>query len=451
MGSRIQYQPGAHSFYGFMHITIESGNPVVLGATLNPGFSDDFFAPFYQLPLVFESSQPFEMTIESLDISVLSKREVQYYIRQNEIPGYTEINTGIYYSPTRDGPVYAENLLKTINNCINRDIPSWIFLAGPKGSGTTTFSKYVANRVLSTKGEVGYIDIDPGRPELSLPGTISYTHLSAEKGQFLLKPCEHQCVNADNVIYFGSTNIVDSISTYMECVKMITSYASRDIYVIIRSFGWVEDIGLDLQHRAIEILNPANVFAITRNDQRAAILRDRMLYGQIAARSGLVTLKQEEKRDLVIESYLWTDRPISAQTPQIINLSNIFLSFGCLNVPPTESLRVLNGSFVTLCRSKKSYNRSDKLVSIIPKLGACDASACGVVVGVNIKAKEILIVSPANLAECDFNVIAVGNIHTPRGAIEWSDGYASYMGVGLYEQAGASTSPLSLKNTPVFY
>ena len=111
-------------------------------------------------------------------------------------------------------------------------------VCGPKGTGKSTFCRFLVNHLLSstqrqkegTNTVKFLIDLDPGQPEFSAPGQISLTQiLSFNPGVPFTHP------NADNVEagriirshFLGALSPRDDPKHYMRCAKDLFQYCRR--------------------------------------------------------------------------------------------------------------------------------------------------------------------------------------------------------------------------------
>ena len=157
-----------------------------------------------------------------------------------------------------------------------------LLVCGPKSSGKSTFSRVLANAILTryrgrndsggkldlrTQG-VAVLDLDPGQPEYSLPGQISLHHiLSCNFGPPFTHPIIDASRESQNIRThcFGYLSPKDSSVFYMKCVlDLFRHYA-----ILLREFpacplvvncsGWIQGEGVQLLNQLIEDLQISNV------------------------------------------------------------------------------------------------------------------------------------------------------------------------------------------------
>ncbi|EEP81967.1 conserved hypothetical protein [Uncinocarpus reesii 1704] len=140
-----------------------------------------------------------------------------------------------------------------------------VMTCGPKGSGKSTFNKYLLNHLLSpipshggsssSNDGVAYLDLDPGQPEFSPPGQVYLAHLQTP----VLGPSfSHPALisaNEGSIIkshYIGATSPKDDPDHYILCVMdllnryriLLQSYPRCPL--IINYSGWIFGQGLEI-------------------------------------------------------------------------------------------------------------------------------------------------------------------------------------------------------------
>ena len=438
-----------HSFYGMMHIYVETGNPTVNGATLNPGYSADIFAPIYGLPLTFQSKDHFSIRMTSLTEDILSKKEYQFYFPKTIPDGFSELAHGIYYSQTAPGIEYQQPLISFINKTISKK-PSKNFVIGSKSVGKSTFSRYFANMVISQHGKVGFLDLDPGQPELSLPGSVSFSVLD----NFILSPPERHTNLAQLSYFYGSTSISDNIEYFFRCVKALIDSLPSDIFIICNSFGWVVDLGQNLHQQLLDILLPENVIVLAKPNEKPPEIRSYSFHSEVTPQPGLYQITPKEQREIRFITHFVSYRgPISSQQPYMFTLNNLHIGFVCVEVAKTETLTALNGSIVALCSDMRKFQPNKYLVNLLRNPEPIKCVGYGLVRAID-KANGLIYIIATESSEdiaTQVNTILMGPIQVPiQIFLDTPRADPNYLGIGLLQKAGASTDPLSLKQTPVF-
>ncbi|QSS51265.1 RNA processing protein Grc3 [Histoplasma capsulatum var. duboisii H88] len=140
-----------------------------------------------------------------------------------------------------------------------------VLTCGPKGSGKSTFNKYLLNHLLSpppsednlqhNQHGVAFLDLDPGQPELSPMGQIYLAHL---RTPLLGPPFSHPTLNSQSdghIVrshYIGASSPKDDpdhyIATAMDLMnryqELLQSYPQCPL--IINYPGWVFGLGLEI-------------------------------------------------------------------------------------------------------------------------------------------------------------------------------------------------------------
>ena len=125
--------------------------------------------------------------------------------------------------------------------------PPTILLAGPKGAGKSTLSRILVNRLLTTSDldAVAYLDVDPGQPEFSPPGTIS---LSLVHNPVLGPPFTHS-PSPTRCHHIGYNSPREDPGHYMRAIIDLLSVHRQShpaVPLLINTAGWIKGLGLEL-------------------------------------------------------------------------------------------------------------------------------------------------------------------------------------------------------------
>eukprot|EP00771_Trimastix_marina_P002810 gnl/Trimastix_PCT/3973.p1 GENE.gnl/Trimastix_PCT/3973~~gnl/Trimastix_PCT/3973.p1 ORF type:complete len:935 (-),score=203.49 gnl/Trimastix_PCT/3973:16-2820(-) len=132
----------------------------------------------------------------------------------------------------------TERESETCNACL---------VLGEKGAGKSTLVRYIANALLNYLPRVALIDVDPGQPELSVPGTISLHLLDTQK--LLLNPSWMQLMPPHRAYYTGSASPGDDPRRYARAVRcLIRTYVeleteSPGLPLIVNTHSWMQGMG----------------------------------------------------------------------------------------------------------------------------------------------------------------------------------------------------------------
>jgi polynucleotide 5'-hydroxyl-kinase GRC3/NOL9 len=157
-----------------------------------------------------------------------------------------------------------------------RQNPRVILVCGPKSSGKSTFTRLLANRLVTSRGSnedrvwpgVAILDIDPGQPEFSPPGVISHVQLEEPN---LAPPFGHPTLGTRSMIRshaLASITPASDTEHYQECVMdLYSSYQSshKDRPLLVNTPGWIQGTGLGLLMDLISKIRPTEVIYMSED------------------------------------------------------------------------------------------------------------------------------------------------------------------------------------------
>ena len=125
--------------------------------------------------------------------------------------------------------------------------PARIMVTGPKGSGKSTFCRYLANRIITRKphSSVLFLDADPGQPELSLPGTVTLTRIS-EPIFSLPHVSAALAFSREEIasVFFGHASPANDPAGFVQAVqRCLECLEEGSVPMIINCHGWMTGIG----------------------------------------------------------------------------------------------------------------------------------------------------------------------------------------------------------------
>lgn len=137
-----------------------------------------------------------------------------------------------------------------------------ILIAGSKGTGKSTFSKLLINRIVSTSPSVAYLDIDPGQPTFSPPGCVSL-HL-------IVKPILGPSFTTSSIPpirshHIGYISPKSDPGHYMSCIiDLLSHYRSQfpTTPLIINTAGWTKGLGLELLQDILDASSATDVITL---------------------------------------------------------------------------------------------------------------------------------------------------------------------------------------------
>ncbi|KAL1899192.1 Polynucleotide 5'-hydroxyl-kinase grc3 [Sporothrix stenoceras] len=161
-----------------------------------------------------------------------------------------------------------------------------LFVCGPKSSGKSTFSRLLANRLITkevvsagkqtkkwTTPSVAVLDIDPGQPEFGTPGSLSLVHVHEPNFQ---PPFCHPYVASDNsqgnkllrAHELASVSPATDPEHYIECVLDLYSLYHRDLRnrcpLVVNTPGWIQGTGLEILTELLKRMRPSHVIYMSR-------------------------------------------------------------------------------------------------------------------------------------------------------------------------------------------
>ncbi|KAG1671780.1 hypothetical protein FOA52_000157 [Chlamydomonas sp. UWO 241] len=158
-----------------------------------------------------------------------------------------------------------------------------VVVLGAKGSGKSSLARLLVNSLLNHVPEVVFLDTDLGQPELTPPGLVSITRLTAP---LLGPPCTHTATPAA-AHYVGDTSAQGDPELYVSAVQSLCAwYRDTDFSpppastststaggvargsartarppLIINTHGWVKGLGLDVLADVCCASNPTHAAA----------------------------------------------------------------------------------------------------------------------------------------------------------------------------------------------
>lgn len=152
-----------------------------------------------------------------------------------------------------------------------------LLVCGPKSSGKSTFARIVTNRIVTDQAGpekrrtwpgVAVLDIDPGQPEFSPPGTISLVTLDEPN---LSPPFCHPALGTRHVLRshaVASISPASDIEHYKSCVLDLFAHyrASSTRYpLIVNTPGWIQGSGLVLLQELVSMMRPTEVLYMSED------------------------------------------------------------------------------------------------------------------------------------------------------------------------------------------
>ncbi|EHK23558.1 uncharacterized protein TRIVIDRAFT_113809, partial [Trichoderma virens Gv29-8] len=154
--------------------------------------------------------------------------------------------------------------------------PFTTLVCGPKSAGKSTFSKMLANRLLTSEATrtgthgVAVLDLDPGQPEYAPCGTISLVHVTRPNlsAAFTHPNLDDECYKVIRCHALASMTPAAAPEHYLECVLDLLDYYRRllrNCHLLINTPGWILGTGQDLLVDIISRVNPPEVIYMSED------------------------------------------------------------------------------------------------------------------------------------------------------------------------------------------
>lgn len=122
-----------------------------------------------------------------------------------------------------------------------------VVIAGPKGVGKSTFSRYLVNTLLNTCSSVAYLDSDCGQPECTPPGLVSLLHITTP----LFGPPHMHLRRPVSSYFIGETSPANEPDKYLDCLTSLLRHPlltqnAKLLPLVVNTHGWVKGVGFDV-------------------------------------------------------------------------------------------------------------------------------------------------------------------------------------------------------------
>lgn len=216
-------------------------------------------------------------------------------------------------------------------------------ICGPKGSGKSTFSRYLLNHLLSPAPQtdsgysntdgVAFLDLDPGQPEFSPMGQVYLAHLHSP---FFGPPFTHPSLDGsrDGTIirahHIGATSPKDDPDHYvLAAMDLMDRYRSLlatypQCPLIINYPGWIFGLGLEVATWAVRSLGLSDVVYMSEKGPAEVVqplglaARDAMipLTTLPSQPTEFVSRSSAQQRSMQMQSYFHMSRAQEVSSPQ---------------------------------------------------------------------------------------------------------------------------------------
>ncbi len=151
----------------------------------------------------------------------------------------------------------AFNLLKSYQKK-----PVIAIVLGGVDSGKSSFSIYLANRIVTEKQTVAVLDEDLGQSDIGPPCTVAYAYITKPVTDlFNLTP--------EAAFFVGATSPSEALERTVEGVTFLKTEILRKTidFVVVNTDGWAEgDAAVHFKSRLANVLEPDIVFCLNRQD-----------------------------------------------------------------------------------------------------------------------------------------------------------------------------------------
>lgn len=152
--------------------------------------------------------------------------------------------------------------------------PPRIVVVGAKGAGKSTFIRLLTNTLLSsTTRTLAYLDVDPGQPEFSPPGTVSLHLLTTP----ILSPTFAQNPRPLRAHHIGYASPREDPAYYTACIiDLLTHHRAYhpNVPLIINTAGWTKGLGLELLQEICYNAQATHIIHLSSQRAQSSIIPD---------------------------------------------------------------------------------------------------------------------------------------------------------------------------------
>lgn len=313
-------------------------------------------------------------------------------VRPNSHFRHHNSNTSRQLFPSQDNPPksYLQPLISppewnaTLSRIATSESPKnqITMICGPKASGKSTFARLLTNKLLSSNYNaksqgIALLDLDPGQPEYSIPGSLSLTHIRdpnfgppythprpSDRGQTLRTHAISAITpSMDPTLYMACAS-----DLYTHYRKLLSNFPKCPL--IINTPGWVLGTGLEILVELITKVRPTEVLYMSEEGPREVVeslkeaAKSTPLYTLPSQSSEFTTRTAAHLRTMQYMSYFhlnpttegklsWNNTPLTSFRPWEIKYQGEgagILGVMCYGEQPPPSLlaETINGSLLSL-------------------------------------------------------------------------------------------------------
>ncbi|KAF2084548.1 hypothetical protein K490DRAFT_48857, partial [Saccharata proteae CBS 121410] len=228
-----------------------------------------------------------------------------------------------------------------------------VMACGPKSTGKSTFSRLIANRLLTMTREahesidsVYLLDLDPGQPEFSPAGQVSLVEMHQPNyNPPFLHPSAHQPFATPLRAHFiGSNSPKENPDHYVDCaLDLVNHYRAvikkekRRSPLVVNAPGWTVGTGLQILLQLLKLLDLSDIVYTTEDSSRTLDALEEngkayKLHIIPSQPSGYAARTAGELREMQMLSYFhqeavedvescprWDMTPLSSRVPYVVN------------------------------------------------------------------------------------------------------------------------------------
>ena len=331
---------------------------------------------------------------------------------------------------------------------------------GGKGVGKSTMLRYIANRLIQERGQILWIDLDPGQAEFTIPGTFYSRNICIFGNSgvvifFIILGClsctlvkepllgpNFTHLAQDNLvtnIYLGSVNVSDVAKRYFNSVQHIIREISLNpnfskIPWVINTMGFNRGLGISLLKKSMSVIQPTTFIEVRSRFAKKnfecslkgfcefSLPKCHYMKFDAIPESDVKDMNSQDfwgipeaykLRDIVLLSYIGErfPAPIQNLTPYSVSFDNVqvqLLQCQDKSLTESEACSVLNMSLVSLGSVDRVIDQNDII----------ESKGFGIIRGIDPERRLFYV-----LTDCDsnpedletINCITSGSINLPNG------------------------------------